>query len=258
MSAPTDFTQWRRMRNEGLAVEFGWLTLSSYQWLPGTPGPLDLLPGFWSADANGAHAVFVPEDGVTDPDGEPLSGTLEKQLDEDESIHFVRVGDVLVELGVRDGRYMVRTRNRSHPTLREFTGVPVFAYDPAFVVQGRFTAFEPPRTVPIGSFREDANFTAELVGKVEFELAGQTHRLAATQNDNGSLVLAFGDATNGMSTAAWRFVGIPAPAADGSVTIDFNRTLNYPMAFSPYAVCPAPAAGNRLDVPVNAGEQLPE
>ena len=246
------------MRNEGLAVEFGWLTLSGFQWLPGTPGPLDGLPGLWSADADAARAVFAPGDGVTDTDGLPLSGTLEKQLDEGESIHWVRVGDVLAELGVRDGRYMVRTRNRSHPTLRGFTGVPVFEYDPAYVVRGRFTAFETPRIVPIGSFREDANFTAELAGEVAFELAGRAHRLAATRNDDGSLVLAFGDSTNGAGTAAWRFVGVPAPAADGTVGIDFNRTLNYPMAFSPYAVCPAPAAGNRLDVPVRAGEKQPE
>lgn len=246
------------MRNEGLAVEFGWLTLSSYQWLPAAEGSVDLLPGRWSAGAHGARAIFAAADGVTDPDGEPLSGTVEKRLEEGDSIHFVRIGDVLVELGLRDGRYMIRTRNRSHPTLRDFNGVPVFDYDPAFVVRGRFTAFESPRVVPIGSFREDANFTAELVGEVEFELAGRSHRLAATQNDDGSLQLAFGDASNGVSTAAWRFVGIPAPAADGTVTIDFNRTLNYPMAFSPYAVCPAPAAGNRLDVPVNAGEQQPE
>lgn len=257
MSAPIDFLTWRRLRDEGLAVEFGWLTLSSYQWLPGTPGALDVIPGLWSADATGAHAEFTQADGVTDPDGEPLAGRFTRELNEGDSIHFVRVGDVLVELGVRDGRYMIRTRNRSHPTLRQFAGVPVFAYDEAFVVPGRFTAFEAPRVVPIGSFREDANFTAELVGEVEFELAGQGHRLAATENPDGSLVLTFGDATNGVSTAAWRFVGVPAPAADGSLSIDFNRTLNYPMAFSPYAVCPAPAAGNRLDVQVTAGEHQP-
>lgn len=257
MSAPKEFLTWRRLRDEGLAVEFGWLTLSSYQWLPATSGALESLPGIWSADASGARVVFAEADRVTDPDGEPLSGTLTKVLDEGASIHFVRLGDVLVELGMRDGRYMVRLRNRTHPTLRAFRGVPVFEYDEAFVVPGHFTAFESPRVVPIGSFRPDANFTAELVGEVEFELAGQNHRLAATENVDGSLVLTFGDATNGLSTAAWRFVTIPARSGDGPVTIDFNRTLNYPMAFSPYAVCPAPAAGNRLEVPVSAGEQLP-
>lgn len=53
MGAPTNFTLGRRMRDEGLAVPFGWFSLSSYQWLPEDPCPLDLVPGSWSADATG-------------------------------------------------------------------------------------------------------------------------------------------------------------------------------------------------------------
>lgn len=244
------------MRDEGLAVEFGWLTLSSFQWLPLAPGPLELVPGRWHADGYGAHAVFEVQDAVTDPDGEPVSGRLSKNLCEGDSIHFVRFGDMLVELGVRDGRYMIRTRNRNHETLHNFSGVPVFDYDPAFKISGRFVPYDSPRVVPIGSFREDAQFTAELVGEVEFSFDGKTHRLAATANDDDSLVLTFTDKTNGVSTAPWRFVQVPVLSADGSIIIDFNRTLNYPMAFSPYAVCPAPSTGNHLDLSVCAGEKL--
>lgn len=45
MSAPTEFLAWRRMRDEGLAVEFGWLTLSSFQWLPESAASLEVVPG---------------------------------------------------------------------------------------------------------------------------------------------------------------------------------------------------------------------
>lgn len=256
MSAPTEFLAWRRMRDEGLAVEFGWLTLSSFHWLPESAASLEVVPGLWYADAEGAHAVFEVQDAVTDPDGEPISGTLSKNLYEGDSIHFIRCGEVLVELGVRDGRYMIRTRNRNHETLQNFSGVPIFEYDPDFKVSGHFSAYDSPRVVPIGSFRADAHFTAELVGEVEFSLGGMTHRLAATAHDDDSLVLTFSDETNGVSTAPWRFVKVPAPTPDGSIVIDFNRTLNYPMAFSPYAVCPAPSAGNYLELSVCAGEKL--
>lgn len=249
--------QWRRMREEGLAVPFGWLSLSSYQWLPESPGPLDLVPGSWSADAVAARATFEAADSVTTPDGDPVLGPLERSLHEDESMHFIRHGDTLVELGVRGGRYMIRTRERTHPRLRAFTGVPVFDYDPAFIVPGRYTAFHAPRVVPIDSFRADTKLKAELIGDVEFELAGHPARLAATQNVDGSLTLTFRDKTNGVQTAPWRFVAVKAPGPDGTVSIDFNRTLNYPMAFSPHAVCPAPVPGNQLEVPVRAGELLP-
>lgn len=257
MSAATEFTQWRRMRDEGMATKFGWLSLSSYQWLPADPGALELLPGQWSADADGARATFEALDGVETTDGEPISGTLSRSLLEGESIHFIRHYDTLVELGVRDGRYMIRTRERNHPRVKAFTGVPVFDYDPEYIVPGKFIAFQTPKEVPIDTFRADTTLRAELVGEVEFELAGHRAVLAATQSPDGALTLNFRDATNGVQTAPWRFVTVKAPGLDGSVTIDFNRALNYPMAFSPHAVCPAPVPGNHLQTAVRAGELLP-
>lgn len=257
MDAHTEFTQWRRMRNEGLAVPFGWLSLSSYQWLPDIPGPLELVPGTWSTDGSSATAVFDAADSVSTPDGDTVSGTLSKSLHEDESMHFIRHGDTLVELGVRGGRYMIRTRERTHPRLKAFTGVPVFDFDPAFVLPGRFEPYHAPKVLPVDSFRPDTTLRAELIGEVAFEVRGHFQRLAATQNADGSLTLAFRDPSNGVQTAPWRFVTVKEPGTDGSVSIDFNRTLNYPMAFSPHAVCPAPVPGNRLEVPIPAGELLP-
>lgn len=71
------------MRDEGLAVPFGWLSLSSYQWLP-----LDLVPGSWSADATGATSSFEVWDSVTTLDGDPVHGTLAKSLHEGGAMHF--------------------------------------------------------------------------------------------------------------------------------------------------------------------------
>jgi uncharacterized protein (DUF1684 family) len=52
-------------------------------------------------------------------------------------------------------------------------------------------------------------------------------------------------------------VAHPDQDADGRVTIDFNRTVNLPCAFTTYATCPLPPAENRLPVPVEAGERTP-
>lgn len=121
-----------------------------------------MVPDLCHADAEAAHAVFEVHDAVTDPDGEPISGTLSKHLYEGDSIHFMRCGEVLVELGTRDGRYMIRTRNRNHETLQNFSGLPIFDYDPECRVSGHFGAQDSPRMAPSGSFREDAHFTVEL------------------------------------------------------------------------------------------------
>ncbi|WP_229073426.1 DUF1684 domain-containing protein [Actinoplanes sp. DH11] len=56
--------------------------------------------------------------------------------------------------------------------------------------------------------------------------------------------------------AANRSLAVAPPAADGSVVLDFNRAANLPCAYTDFATCPLPPAGNRLPVAVQAGEQI--
>ncbi|MGX1494420.1 uncharacterized protein (DUF1684 family) [Streptomyces tendae] len=68
----------------------------------------------------------------------------------------------------------------------------------------------------------------------------------------------FTDATSGVTTyAANRALHIDAPAADGTVTLDFNRATNLPCAYTDLATCPLPPAENRLPVAIEAGERIP-
>jgi uncharacterized protein (DUF1684 family) len=39
------------------------------------------------------------------------------------------------------------------------------------------------------------------------------------------------------------------------VILDFNRSINPPCAFTPYATCPLPPPQNRLTLAVTAGEK---
>ena len=43
--------------------------------------------------------------------------------------------------------------------------------------------------------------------------------------------------------------------ADGP--LDFNHAVNLPCAYTEFATCPLPPAGNRLPVAVEAGEKTP-
>jgi hypothetical protein len=72
------------------------------------------------------------------------------------------------------------------------------------------------------------------------------------------LHILFTDATSGVTTyAANRSLRVPAPDADGTVILDFNRATNLPCAYTEFATCPLPPAENRLPVAVEAGEQIP-
>jgi uncharacterized protein (DUF1684 family) len=48
-----------------------------------------------------------------------------------------------------------------------------------------------------------------------------------------------------------------APNADGTITLDFNRAVLPPCAFSYSFNCPLPPKQNRFPFPVEAGEKLP-
>ena len=93
-------------------------------------------------------------------------------------------------------------------------------------------------------------------GVVEFERDGVPYRLEALEGEDGGLFLVFADRTSGHeSYAAGRYLSTAAPAAEGSVVVDFNRAYNPPCVFSDFATCPLPPAENRLDLAVTAGEK---
>jgi hypothetical protein len=64
----------------------------------------------------------------------------------------------------------------------------------------------------------------------------------------------FKDQTSGKQTyPAGRFLYAGAPV-DGKVIVGFNKAVNPPCAFTPYATCPLPPRQNWLPVRIDAGE----
>ena len=250
--------RFRAGRNSSLASQHGWLTLTSFQWLPASPAALDGVPGLWSTDGTAAFLTAAAPDHLTLVEGEtPVDGTIEATLADEESLMWVQFGTVVVELGMRAGRYIVRTRDSQSPTLTGFTGVPVFGYNPGLVLTGAFERYAEPRTVAITTAHPDVPGAAVLVGDVVFELGDTTYRLGAVDGGPDSLVVTFHDETNNASSWRWRKLEVAKPGADGAVVVDFNRTVNYPAAFSDFGTCPAPVEGNRIKVAVEAGERDP-
>ncbi|MGA8790282.1 MAG: DUF1684 domain-containing protein [Paenarthrobacter sp.] len=274
MSSPTTATdaqlaRWERFRagrHTALATEHGWLTLTSFQWLESDPAQVELAPGLWSTDGSTAFLSASAADGLTFVQtGEPVEGTVSAVLQDEESLMWVQYGgddgqQVVVELAMRADKYAIRTRDNSSPVLTEFHGVPSYDYNPEWVIQGRFEAYEEPRDVPIGTANPLVDGVHRSVGEVVFRVPGVPHeiRLHAEEEKLGALNVTFHDETNGATTDEWRKVFIPKPRPDGSVVIDFNRSINYPSAFTPYGTCPMPVRGNSIDVRVEAGEKLPQ
>jgi uncharacterized protein (DUF1684 family) len=92
-----------------------------------------------------------------------------------------------------------------------------------------------------------------------FELAGHVYQTKPFL-DAGELLLVFADRTSGKSSKApGRFLMIAPPASGltlgGPVTLDFNRAVLPPCAFSDEFNCPLPPAEHRFETAVIAGER---
>lgn len=167
---------------------------------------------------------------------------------------LVTVGPVTFFLHNFGDQYAIRVKDRTNPAITAFAGREWFAVKPDYRVEGHFTRHATPRAIPIKTIL-DTNSKYQSVGVINFDLLGQPLRLLATDYGVPSqLSVIFRDATSGRQTyGPARFLTVDV-AADDSVVIDFNKAVNPPCAFTPYATCPLPPRENILPLAIEAGE----
>ncbi|MEU8222756.1 DUF1684 domain-containing protein [Kribbella sp. NPDC048915] len=246
-----DWHTWHAARERDLDTDYGWLSIVAFDWLPDTPKAIEGLAGRWWADDQ-AH---VTASGELTLAGEPVHGTVSASVPEAGSLSWLLYGDRLAELVLRGGRYAIRQRDPRAAARQNFEGVPAYPIDDAWTVTGYFSPYSRTQRVEVSTARDDLRQHITTVGTVHVALGGTAYELVATAAADGRLNVAFHDKTNGEETAPWRTVTTGPVREDGSVVIDFNRTVNLPFAFTAYGTCPAPVPTNRLSLPVTAGEK---
>jgi uncharacterized protein (DUF1684 family) len=165
----------------------------------------------------------------------------------------------VVEVAKRGGADILRPRHPDNPRRTTYAGTPAYDPDPDWAVAGRFEPYPEPVDTAVGSVVEGLEHVYAALGELVVALDGIERRLVAFPGVGpGSLLVLFRDATSGVTThPAVRSLDVAAPAEDGAVVVDFNRAVNLPCAYTPYATCPLPPAQNHLPVAVEAGERLP-
>jgi uncharacterized protein (DUF1684 family) len=160
----------------------------------------------------------------------------------------------------------IRRWDANAPAIRAFDGIEVFPYDPAWVQTARFTPVDGSRTVPFEHIRDNGG-SRELVvpGDIVFTRDGVEYTMSAF-DDGGTLLLVFGDATNGRDDesgtyGAGRFLFVQRTddggfGTAGEVVLDFNRAFVPPCGFSVQYNCPMPPPQNRFTGDVLAGERI--
>ncbi len=262
-----DIAAWRASRTERLTAPDGWLSLIGLHWLStgkaqtlgnGDGNDVDLERGpqrLGTLTWDEGRASFTVADGaVITVDGEPAT-RVDLNPPDERPAPVVRFGSVSFQMLERGGKYALRVKDNDAPTRTGFTGIPYFDIDPSWRIDARFEAYEEPRTIEIatvvGTLEEYPN-----PGRIAFERDGKTHTIEAlVEQGTEQYFLIIADRSSGKESYGMARYLYAGPPVDGRIVVDFNKAYNPPCAFTAYATCPMPPAGNRLDLYVAAGEK---
>jgi uncharacterized protein len=251
------WSRWHREHEATLSDPHGFLAVTGLHWLTGEPQRFADAPGVWSAGPDGVTVTLDDAEELL-VDGAAVHGTHHFAPIPERASRTVRSGDAVIEVARRGGHDIVRPRHPDHPLRTGFAGVAAYPPDPRWALTGRYVPYREPRDVTVGSVVDGLRHVYQAPGLVKFTLGGEQLRLTAFNGRApGSLHILFTDATSGITTyQACRALSVAAPAADGTVTLDFNRAVNLPCAYTEFATCPLPPPENRLTVPIEAGELI--
>jgi len=258
---------WRTDREEKLKADDGWLTVAGLFWmreglnevgsaptndivLPSAGAPARL----GSFELSGEKIILRVEDNLPVLiDGRPVRET-ELKITANSSKPIV-YGDLSLIVLKRGEKYGLRFKDRNSVARRNFTGLRWYPAKEEYRVTARFIPYETPREVPIINILGDIE-KYNSPGLLRFTLKGQEYTLEPVAVGEKRLFIIFRDLTSNRTTyGAARFLYTDWPV-DGQVEVDFNQAVNPPCAFTIYATCPLPTRQNRLNVAIEAGEQI--
>ena len=136
---------------------------------------------------------------------------------------------------------------------RSFAGLRWYPIDQSWKLTAKFVP-APAKTRLIFDTIVGEQEVSDCPGYAVFEREGKSYRLQAAKEPDGSLWFVLRDGTSGRTTAGGaRQLVVPAPRGE-TLVLDFNKVINFPCAYIPYATCPLASPQNRLSLPITAGE----
>jgi len=217
------------------------------------------VPGRWAPlpeGQSGIRVIGTAEDGIR-VDGELVDGEAVVRGKDDPQPSEIVFSDTVrgFVIAQADGGYALRVFDAESEAIRQFGGIDAYDYDPEWVIIGSWSPNPEGTTLGFEHLKDDGRTREEVIpGRITFPRDGVEYDVAAFKSGR-ALQLVFADATNGDTTySVGRFLYV-APNADGTITLDFNRAVLPPCAFSYAFNCPLPPRQNRFPFRVEAGEK---
>jgi uncharacterized protein (DUF1684 family) len=253
-----EWQAWHAGHEEARAAPHGFLAVTSLRWLGGVPERFPDAPGAWSAGPDGVVVELAEDESLLVGD-QPVTG---RHLFEAELVGrgvLAAFGDAVVEVARRGGADILRPRHPDSPRRPSYAGTPAYPAQRRWALAARFEPYDEPESTVVGSVVDGLEHVYAALGELAFEVDGRPLRLVAFPGaEPETLLVLFRDLTSGDTTVpAVRGLTVPLPAGGLTVVLDFNRAVNLPCAYTPYATCPLPPRQNHLPIAVEAGEKRP-
>lgn len=259
MSAPIDYLAqieaWKLTRLAALKAPEGWLNIIGRFWLEagtvtfGTAADNDLV-----LSAGPAHAGSITQDGTGGVSFTPMNGAPQAiKLDKHHPPRFT-IENLLCEVTTLNGQNALRIRDTASTAPAELTGIDYFQTDPKWRIEAEWVSLETPKGMTVDTSKSIPT-DVEATHKAVFTLDVQPFELFATHGTASSPQFVIRDLTSRDSTyPASRFV-FGEDVTETTITLDFNKAINPPCAFTEHAVCPLPPTENVLPIRIEAGEK---
>lgn len=273
-----DELKWRAEHTAKLQRPDGWLSLTGLEWLASGDNSIGAAADskIRLAEGNAPHvSILRLTNGditlVPPPEGFPKGllvagspakeGALRADSDDDKFNPHLTIGTLNMYVIHRGDRFALRIKDSRSPTLVNFHGLQWYPPDTAYRVSAHWTPYTPSRTVTLATL-VGTSYPQPVPGAAEFTLQGKTFRLEPVLEDPKTPELFFImlDTTSKTTTypaSRFLYTGFPSNGLDkpGILILDFNHLENPPCAYTPYATCPLPPAGNRLSIALPVGEK---
>ena len=259
-----EIATFRQIRNDSLKHENGYLNLSGLFWLKEGENTIGADPqndfNFPAEHSDSFLGKIILNNGVVRFKSSQANQVFSSGQAVSEMIIFQDKKVVVLEhkslrwfIIKRGEKYALRLRDLDGEYVRNFKGITYFPLDPSWRIIAKFvpTKGKQLRITDITG----RTFLEDSPGVLHFTKGGKKFTLE-TGGTMDEFFIVFGDLTNKKSTyGGGRFLYANAPDKDGNVILDFNKSLNPPCEFTPFATCPLPTKENKMNVEVEAGEK---
>ena len=260
-STPTPeqaYATYHERRELAVVQPKGSLALVNTQWID-SEQTIWGVPGVWAPLTEGESGLRVTaaaSDNIR-VDGELVDGSAVVRGKNDPNPSEIVFSDTVSGFVIASeaGAYALRVWDSNSEGIQEFGSIDAFPYNADWVITADWTEIPGGKTVGFEHLKDDGATRDQVVpGSITFTKDGVDYDLMAFKSGH-ALQLVFADGTSGVSTySVGRFLFL-APNLDGTITLDFNRAILPPCAFSYNFNCPLPPKQNRFAVPIEAGEK---